>query len=642
MSKSMMSAQKPEDERPPKRAKQSLHSDVATDNTTASNFRHVKINHFHLDIRVDFSEKVVHGKEVIDVKCLQHCTEVILDSHDNIQIISIVEKAGQNVNLEYEQKDFTRYGSALHIRRQCQDVGEEFQLEISYKAGSGPGICWLEPEQTAGKRKPFMYTQGQAVLNRSFFPCIDTPAVKSTYSATVHTPAGLMAVMSASKRDKPASPGDFTFHMEYPIPSYLVALAVGDLASAEIGPRSCVWSEPCMLDKAKAEFNDVVEEYIKTGEKLFGEYVWGRYDILVMPPSFPFGGMENPCLTFLTPCIIVGDKSLTDVVIHEISHSWFGNLVTNASWSDFFLNEGFTMFAQRCISDHILGKPLTCIETATGRALLKQQVEINGEGHPLNKLRVVIDKGVDPEDTYNEIPYEKGFAFVSYLASLVGGKAKFVDFLKFYCKKFKFKSVVAEDLIETFLEYYPELDKENIAERPGFEFDLWLNGTSWPPYLPDLSEGKVLMDPADRLAEYWMSYQEKKDHNDVPTDISEWQTYQILHFLDQLVDSDTPLPQETLRVLAKTYPKISDTHNAEIRLRWCQVTIRSDLVEDLPNVKAFLVSQGKQKYTLPIYTALMKGSDTMKAFAVEMYEETKDQLHINVRQYVYKIVFPST
>ncbi|XP_063966411.1 aminopeptidase B-like [Lytechinus pictus] len=636
-----MSAEADVIEQPAKKTKQQpLHSDTTIDNTTASNFRHIKVGHFHLKIKVDFSKKELAVKEVIDIKCLQKCDEVILDSHDSIQISSIVEKSSaDDTDLQYEVKPFTSYGAALHICRACSEVGEEFQIEVTYTVGKAPGLCWLDPSQTAGKSKPYLYTQGQAVLNRSFFPCIDTPAVKSTYSASVQVPSGFAAVMSADQWGKDINPDIFTFRMNHLIPSYLVALAVGDIASAQIGPRSNVWTEPCLLDKAQAEFSVVVEDYISTAERLFGPYVWGRYDILVMPPSFPFGGMENPCLTFVTPCLLVGDKSLTDVVMHEIAHSWFGNLVTNATWSDFFLNEGFTMFAQRCIIEEVLGEPYMCLEAATGRSLLKQQMTDAGDDHPLNRLRVVIDKGIDPEDTYNEVPYEKGFAFVSYLASLVGGRSKFTEFLKSYCHQFKFKSIVAEDLFDAFLDFYPELQEQKIKDKEGFEFDqVWLNGTTWPPYVPDLSAGRTLMDPAEELASYWLSYHKEKDNKDLSLDISEWKTYQVLHFIDQLVEAEESIPHETLQEFAKTYPQIQDTHNAEIRLRWSQVTIRSDFSDDLPNVKAFLIAQGKQKYTVPIYAALMKGSTRMKDFAAEMAALTKDQLHVNVRKYVEKMV----
>uniref|UniRef100_A0A8C4QMP7 Arginyl aminopeptidase (aminopeptidase B) n=1 Tax=Eptatretus burgeri TaxID=7764 RepID=A0A8C4QMP7_EPTBU len=413
-------------------------------------------------------------------------------------------------------------------------------------------VCWLEPEQTAGKVKPFFYTQGQAVLNRSFFPCADTPSVKITYSATIKVPHGLVAVMSASQWHEPSADGEFRFTMDKPIPSYLIALAIGDLESAEIGPRSRVWAEPSVLPAAKSEFNEIIEKFLSTGEELFGPYLWGRCDILIMPPSFPFGGMENPCLTFVTPCLLAGDHSLVDVLIHEISHSWFGNLVTNADWGEFWLNEGFTMYAQRRITTMIFGHAYMCLEAATGRALLRQHIDTTGEEHPLNKLRVKIEPGVDPDDTYNETPYEKGFCFVSYLAHLVGDQKRFDDFLKAYVEKFKFQSVVAEDMLNFYLGYFPELKQQDVANKPGLEFEHWLNVPGWPRFLPDLSPGDELMKPANDLANLWSS--PEVDLEKVKQiDISLWKTYQTVYFLDRLLEK-SPLPSGQAEVHTADIP----------------------------------------------------------------------------------------
>ncbi|EPQ20361.1 Aminopeptidase B [Myotis brandtii] len=411
-------------------------------------------------------------------------------------------------------------------------------------------VCWLAPEQTAGKEKPFVYTQGQAVLNRAFFPCFDTPAVKCTYSALIQVPDGFTAVMSADTWER-RGPHGFFFRMSHPIPSYLVALAIGDLASAEVGPRSRVWAEPCLVEAARQEYDGVIEEFLAAGEKLFGPYVWGRYDVLFMPPSFPFGGMENPCLTFVTPCLLAGDRSLADVIIHEISHSWFGNLVTNANWSEFWLNEGFTMYAQRRISTRLFG--------------------------------------VDPDDTYNETPYEKGFCFVSYLAHLVGDQDQFDRFLQAYVKEFKFQSILADDLLEFYLEYFPELKQRKVDAIPGFEFDRWLNTPGWPPYLPDLSPGDALMKPAEELAQLWAA-----PELDMPAieavAIGSWKTYQLVYFLDKVLQK-SPLPPGNVKKLGELYPKISGARNAELRLRWGQIVLRNDLQEDFGKVKDFLQSQ---------------------------------------------------
>uniref|UniRef100_A0A8C0R9V1 Aminopeptidase B n=3 Tax=Canis lupus TaxID=9612 RepID=A0A8C0R9V1_CANLF len=592
-----------------------LHSAQAVDVASASNFRAFEMLHLHLDLRAEFGppgpgpgSRGLSGTAVLDLRGLlpQGATELRLDAHPCLEVTAATlrrlrpgpgEPPAEPV--PFHAQPFSHYGQALCVAlpRPCPP-GERFQVLLTYRVGEGPGVCWLAPEQTAGKEKPFVYTQGQAVLNRAFFPCFDTPAVKCRYSALVEVPDGFTAVMSASTWEK-RGPNKFFFQMCQPIPSYLIALAIGDLVSAEVGPR---------------------------------------YDLLFMPPSFPFGGMENPCLTFVTPCLLAGDRSLADVIIHEISHSWFGNLVTNANWGEFWLNEGFTMYAQRRISTVLFGSAYTCLEAATGRALLQQHMEVTGEEHPLNKLRVKIEPGVDPDDTYNETPYEKGFCFVSYLAHLVGDQDRFDTFLKAYVNEFKFQSILAEDFLEFYLEYFPELKERRVDSIPGLEFDRWLNSPGWPPYLPDLSPGDSLMRPAEELAQQWAT--EELDMGAIgAVAISTWKTYQLVYFLDKILQR-SPLPPGNVKKLAETYPNVSNSRNAELRLRWGQIVLKNDHQEDFWKVKEFLQSQGKQKYTLPLYRAMMGGSGEAQALARETFAATAKQLHSNVVNYVQQIVAP--
>uniref|UniRef100_F6TYZ5 Arginyl aminopeptidase n=1 Tax=Macaca mulatta TaxID=9544 RepID=F6TYZ5_MACMU len=685
-------------------ARRPLHSAQAVDVASASNFRAFELLHLHLDLRAEFGppgpgvgSRGLSGTAVLDLRCLEPegAVELRLDSHPCLEVTAAAlrrERPGSEEPpaepVSFYTQPFSHYGQALCVSfPQPCSAAERLQVLLTYRVGEGPGVCWLAPEQTAGKRKPFVYTQGQAVLNRAFFPCFDTPAVKYKYSALIEVPDGFTAVMSASTWEK-RGPNKFFFQMCQPIPSYLIALAIGDLVSAEVGPRSRVWAEPCLIDAAKEEYNGVIEEFLATGEKLFGPYVWGRYDLLFMPPSFPFGGMENPCLTFVTPCLLAGDRSLADVIIHEISHSWFGNLVTNANWGEFWLNEGFTMYAQRRISTILFGAAYTCLEAATGRALLRQHMDITGEENPLNKLRVKIEPGVDPDDTYNETPYEKGFCFVSYLAHLVGDQDQFDNFLKAYVHEFKFQSILADDFLDFYLEYFPELKKKRVDIIPGFEFDRWLNTPGWPPYLPDLSPGDSLMKPAEELAQLWAA--EELDVKAIEAvAISPWKTYQLVYFLDKILQkSPLPpvmpasrglprtigrltlhkecavgrlwvLPTSTIRTksqslavlkseasagnvktLGETYPSISNARNAELRLRWGQIVLKNDHQEDFWKVKEFLHNQGKQKYTLPLYHAMMGGSEVAQTLAKETFASTASQLHSNVVNYVQQIVAP--
>lgn len=617
-----------------------LHSDLATDVASASSFRAFNPRHLSLSLEVDFGQRELRGSAKWELRCLQDGESILnLDVHPSLRVgtVRILGPSGRESRvLKHIVRPFTRYGEQLEVSlaEPCRG-GEDLQLEIEYTAGQGPGVCWLDPEQTAGKQKPYVYTQGQAVLNRCFFPCFDTPAVKSTYCATIKVPDGFTAVMSATTWEKKEN-NTYAFRMDQPISSYLVALAVGDIMFAEVGPRSRVWAEPCLIQAAKQEYDGIIEEFLSTGEKLFGPYLWGRYDVLFMPPSFPFGGMENPCITFLTPCLLAGDRSLADVIIHEISHSWFGNLVTNANWGEFWLNEGFTMYAQRRISTALYGSAYTCLEAATGRALLRHHMDTSGEDHPLNKLRVKIEPGVDPDDTYNETPYEKGYCFVSYLAHLVGDQSKFDAFLQAYVNEFKFQSIMADDALEFYLEYFPELKAKNVDSIPGFEFDRWLNTPGWPPYVPDLSAGDSLMKPADDLAALWAASTLNME-TIKSVDTSTWKTYQLVYFLDRVLEK-SPLPAGNIVELDEAYPRISNAKNAELRLRWCQIVLKNNYESHFGKVKDFLHSQGKQKYTLPIYRAMKNGSEAARALAVETFKTTCSQLHENVQNYVKKIL----
>uniref|UniRef100_A0A8C6S0D5 Aminopeptidase B n=1 Tax=Nannospalax galili TaxID=1026970 RepID=A0A8C6S0D5_NANGA len=592
-----------------------LHSAQAVDVASASSFRAFEMLHIHLDLRVEFGppgqgpgSRGLSGTALLDLRCLlpEGATELQLDSHPCLEVTAATMQrqppGAQPPPAEpvpFHTRPFSHYGQALCVAfpQPCLST-ERFQLALTYRVGEGPGVCWLTPEQTAGKKQPFVYTQGQAVLNRAFFPCFDTPAVKCTYSALIEVPDGFTAVMSASTWEK-RGPNKFFFQMHQPVPSYLIALAIGDLVSAEVGPR---------------------------------------YDLLFMPPSFPFGGMENPCLTFVTPCLLAGDRSLADVIIHEISHSWFGNLVTNANWGEFWLNEGFTMYAQRRISTILFGAAYTCLEAATGRALLRQHMDVSGEENPLNKLRVKIEPGVDPDDTYNETPYEKGYCFVSYLAHLVGDQDQFDKFLKAYIDEFKFQSILAEDFLEFYLEYFPELKKRRVDSIPGFEFDRWLNTPGWPPYLPDLSPGDSLMKPAEELAELWVTSELDMQAIEAVA-LSTWKTYQLIYFLDKILQK-SPLPPGNVKKLGEAYPKISNAQNAELRLRWGQIVLKNDHQEDFWKVKEFLQSQGKQKYTLPLYHAMMSSSEVARTLAKDIFAATASQLHSNVANYVQQILEP--
>eukprot|EP01100_Stratorugosa_tubuloviscum_P012186 TRINITY_DN565_c0_g1_i2.p1 TRINITY_DN565_c0_g1~~TRINITY_DN565_c0_g1_i2.p1 ORF type:complete len:559 (-),score=219.15 TRINITY_DN565_c0_g1_i2:432-2063(-) len=517
------------------------------DNCSISNTNDFLINHYDFHFVCDFEQQKLFSKVNLHFHQTQSPTQISKIFLDVLQLnINKIEllnskQSSSNVTLTFTINNFESFGESLEISLP-QDFNEkEFKIEIEFIASQGPALCWLLPSQTAGKVKPYLFTQGQACLNRSLFPCQDTPSVKATYNATVVTKVGFVALMSALRvepfpQNKTLQDGnevlEFKFEMKLPIPIYLVALAIGDLTCATIGPRSKVWTEPCLIKAAESEFADITEQYIQQGEKFFGPYVWQQYDILVMPPSFPYGGMENPCLTFLTPTLLVGDRSLLDVVIHEIIHSWFGNLVTNETWSDFWINEGFTMYGQRRIMKHFFGEELTALETLTGKTLLRECIKSLEPDSILSRLHVPLAGGINPDDVYNETPYEKGFAFVSYLEQAVGSIEKFDDWLKSYISTFAFKSLNYRDVLDHFLQNFPELKASGFEFKVGFEFEAkWLNESGFPVFYPSTEKADSLTKVVERVIQCWITTGNPSEDIE---NFSKWHYLQVCNFLDSL------------------------------------------------------------------------------------------------------------
>ncbi|XP_060690710.1 aminopeptidase RNPEPL1 isoform X3 [Hemiscyllium ocellatum] len=352
--------------------------DCPVDIASASNFQHFQIQHFHLELDINFPSREIQAVEVLDLVCLQPDTQsLVLDSHQSLHIRSVNAKcrcnSGENSwPLSHRLDPFTEYGSSLVINLPAAIKPlSNFQIIIRYTTADGPAIWWLDPELTSGNSKPFLFTHGHSVCNRSFFPCFDTPAVKSTYSATVMVPPGIRVLMSATRSTFDEQENIYRFQMEYPVPAYLLALVAGDLISADIGPRSRVWAEPCLLKIATAKLNGTVERWLSAAENLFGPYMWERYDVVFLPPSFPIVAMENPCLTFIISCILESDEFLIIDVIHEIAHSWFGNAVTNATWEEMWLSEGLATYAQRRITTETYGLEFERWLNASGPPLLE-------------------------------------------------------------------------------------------------------------------------------------------------------------------------------------------------------------------------------------------------------------------------------
>ncbi|DBA01586.1 TPA: hypothetical protein N0F65_011342 [Lagenidium giganteum] len=604
------------------------------------------LHHVHLDMDVHMQSKSIASRATLHVRRLgaDSPSRLTLDVFKLVIQSVYVEYDSECVEATWAVEPFTVFGERLEIDLPPAMTATAFRVSVQYTIGDdSPGVCWLEKEQTAGKKYPYMYTQGQEVLNRSFFPCQDSPSVRLTYSAAISVPSELVCVMSAKRcasGPKKTEEGHdnawttFEFEMKQSIPVYLVAMAVGDLVSAQVGPRSSIWTEPCMLEASKYEFNGILEKFIAIGERLFGEYLWEQYDLLVMPPSFPYGGMENPRLTFVSPCIIAGDQSLCSVVAHEISHSWFGNLVTNATWSDFFLNEGFTMYAERQITEQEEGRALTCLDAKVGEALLRHEISSLGEDSPLTRLRVPLEQGIDPGDCYNQCAYEKGYAFVCYLRHLVGSDETFNAFLKSYCNHFKFQSIPAEKMMEYFLSYFPHLADGNELKGP-IKFSTWLHAPGYPPFTPDLSAAQDLMDACESLAFNWT-----KSDSPVQADVlylsveaMKWPVTQLLHFLDCCIEASFSSPDVV--VALGDALNLWTTNNTEVMFRFSQIIIKNVVESKLDFVTRFMTMQGKQKFQVPMYRLMTSSSSAViHQFARDTHEVSRSFLHVMVRDRV--------
>ena len=504
-----------------------------------------RVRHIDLDLSVHFSRKILNGCAELHFERFSG-DELILDTRG----LEIVAVEGAE-SWELGPADAV-LGAPLRIQLGTEDGPVKVRYTTSPAAS---GLQWLDPAQTAGKQHPFLFTQSQAIHARSWIPLQDTPGVRVTFTARVMVPEPLRAVMGA------VSDGG-VFRMEHPIPSYLIALAAGDLDRREIGPRSAVYAEPAVVEAAAREFEDT-ESMIQAVEQLYGPYRWGRYDILVLPPSFPFGGMENPCLTFATPTVLAGDKSLVSLVAHELAHSWSGNLVTNATWSDFWLNEGFTVYVERRILEKVYGTRRAGMEAVLGRGELDKEF---ARLSPPDRVLHIDLAGRDPDDGCTLVPYEKGALLLLTIEEAVG-RERFDAFLRAYFDRFAFQSITTAQF-ETYLqEMLPtSLPLEEWIHRPGVPTG------AFEPH----------SDAFQQLA--WPQ--------------PSWSTQEWLHFLRS---QDAP---DMARLDREFH--LSESGNSEILHQWLMMSVLHGYRPGIEKVEPFLCSVGRRKFLKPLYTELMK------------------------------------
>lgn len=569
---------------------------MARDVHSYGNPQQVRPTHLDLDLEVDFEKKQLRGHATLVLRRLDRTAPLMLDTRD--LRIERVETAPAESN-DFRPAQFSLQppdrilGSALRI--ELPPGADRVRLHYA-TSPSATALQWLEPSQTAGKRRPYLFTQSQAIHARSWIPLQDSPAVRMTYRARIRTPKDLIALMSARRdfrlgnRKEPPS-GDYSFRMPHPIPSYLIALAVGELDSRDIATRSAVWAEPSVVDAAAREFEDT-ERMIQAVEALYGPYAWLRYDILVLPPSFPFGGMENPLLTFATPTILAGDKSLVSLIAHELAHSWSGNLVTNATWSDFWLNEGFTVYVENRIQEAVYGPERARMEAVLGR----QELERELASLPASDQILHIDlKGRDPDEGVTSVPYEKGALFLRHLEQ-VAGRERFDSFLRSYFQKFRFQSITTAQFRRFLEQSLPDV----VAAVPVEE---WLTQPGIPRSAP-----RVVSDELNRV----------RVHAKKP-ETADWTTHHWLHFLRlQPKDAD-------LAALDREFG-FTQSKNAEILTEWLCMAIRARYQPAERRVREFLLSVGRRKFLRPIYEELVKTPEGL-ARARAIFAEARSGYH---------------
>lgn len=490
-------------------------------------------------------------------------------------------------------------------------------VHIRYRTSpEASALQWLTPEQTLGQEHPYLFSQCQAIHARSVIRCQDTPSFRQTFTASLEVPARLRAVVAAAPRGREVR-GDRAverFEMPQPIPPYLLAFAVGDLASKDLSPRSRVWAEPAQLDAAAWEF-ERVEDHLRAAEGLFGPYDWDRFDLLVMPPSFPYGGMENPRLTFLTPSLLAGDRSLVNVLAHELAHSWTGNLVTNTTAEHFWLNEGFTVFAERRILEVLEGPEMAALHAAIGHQKLQQAFDLFAERPELTKLRTHL-AGIDPDDAFSVVPYEKGYFFLKALEAAAGREA-FDRLLGRWLGAHRFGAATTDDFLELVEKEIPGLlakvDARSWVDAPGLPATFQRPGSArLAAVLALAGDGRA---PAAEEAEGWS--------------VTEWVLY--------LESMPRPSPRAACEALDARYA-LTTAKNPEVLVAWLTLACESGYTDPvLPRVTEVLGQTGRMKYLKPLYRALAKRPET-KPLAERLFGELEAQYHPIARQAVRSIL----
>jgi leukotriene-A4 hydrolase len=574
------------------------------DTLTYANYDQVRVKDLALELNLDFNLKRLCGEAVLSLEWLTKTDKLILDTRSlQIEAVSGLDNQGQWHSLPFSLgASHEVMGQALTI-----DTGKLSQAPAKVKVAyhtvpEASGLQWLTPAQTQGKTQPFMFSQSQAIHARSWIPLQDTPAVRLTYSARIGAPKGIEVLMSADRQapsevsasKTEASQTVTRFSMRQPIPAYLIAIAAGDLAFAPLDETSGIWAEPATLASALAEFADT-PQMITQAEKRYGSYRWGRYDLLILPPSFPFGGMENPRLSFITPTVIAGDKSLVSMIAHELAHSWSGNLVTNASWPDLWLNEGFTTYVENRIMEDLYGKERALMEQTIAYGELREELaELDAAD---TRLHLSL-QGRDPDDAFSSVPYTKGQMFLVFLEKRFG-RARFDAFVRGYFDHFAFKSLDTQ----TFRDY---LSTQLLQAYPGIvtqaEVDEWIFAPGLPAFAHEPHTDAF--DAVDTQRSAWLAGK----LSTAALQTEDWSVHQWLHFLNRLPRENSPGYHGKLAELNHRFA-LDGSGNSEIAFSWFSLTLDCEDYSHRAALGAFLGRIGRMRLIVPLYRKLSQSSE---------------------------------
>jgi leukotriene-A4 hydrolase len=565
------------------------------------------VTHLDWEAEVDFDNKIIKGLAKLTIKTGEGAEKLVLDTKNLVIEEVTIGTKGDTTSFKKLENDI-HLGEALEINI----LPETKQVNIRYRTSKdAEALQWLDPVQTAGGKDPFLFTQSQAILARTWIPIQDSPGIRFTYNARVKVPQNLLALMSAENPVKKNANGVYDFQMKQPIPAYLMALAVGDIEFQSTGNRTGVYAEPSMLPKAVFEFEEM-EMMLETAEKLYGPYQWERYDLIVLPPSFPFGGMENPRLTFATPTILAGDKSLTSLVAHELAHSWSGNLVTNATWNDFWLNEGFTVYFERRIMEALQGPSYAEMLASLGYQDLLHTIDdfLNNGSPEDTKLKLNL-AGRNPDDGVSEIAYEKGYFFLRILEEKVG-RNKFDAFLKNYFKENSFKTMTTGDFI-SYLKVNL-FDKNNITFDYAY-IDSWINGVGLPDGIKEIKSERFVQ-VENELNKFFSGAK--------PSELAtlEWSSHEWLHFIRHLPKEIT---KKELQEIDDAF-HFTNSGNSEILTAWFLHVIAHQYEKGYDSLNNFLMNVGRRKFLVPLYKEMAK-TENGKTMALEIYKNARANYH---------------